>query len=215
MSEGSAMDGHQEVVERFHRLYYDSKVWLRTFWLGVPTQKCPLDLWLYQELLVEMRPGLILETGTANGGSALFLASVCDLLGRGRVVTIDIDDGPVRPRHERITYLHGSSTSPEVLAEVRRLAGRERPPLVILDSDHTRAHVLEELRAYAPLVAPGGLVIVEDTNVNGHPVLPAFGPGPMEAVRDYLRETDAFAIDEGMEKFFMTFNPRGYLRRRR
>ena len=86
--------------------------------------------------------------------------------------------------------------------------------MVILDSDHSRDHVFAELQAYASLVGPGDYLIVEDTNVNGHPVHPDFGPGPTEAVDDFLAENDSFFIDESREKYFMTFNPRGYLRRR-
>ena len=86
--------------------------------------------------------------------------------------------------------------------------------MVVLDSDHSREHVLRELELYAPLVTPGCYLVVEDTNVNGHPVSPGFGPGPMEAVGDYLRTTDDFEVDRGREKFMLTFNPSGYLRRR-
>jgi len=85
---------------------------------------------------------------------------------------------------------------------------------VILDSDHSRDHVLDELRLYAPLVTSGSYVIVEDTNINGHPVLPQFGPGPMEALDEFLRESDEFSIDDQREKFFLTFNPRGFLLKR-
>jgi cephalosporin hydroxylase len=88
-----------------------------------------------------------------------------------------------------------------------------RAPLVILDSNHERDHVLEELRIYTPLVTPGSFVIVEDTNVNGHPVSPDFGPGPMEAVREFLRSSDDFSVDWRREKFFLTFNPGGYFQR--
>jgi cephalosporin hydroxylase len=197
------------VTDAFHRLYYDTAVWKDTHWLGVPTQKCPLDLWIYQEILYEQRPDLIIETGTAHGGSALYLACVCDQLGRG-----EIDPIESRPEHPRITYVTGSSTAPEVVAEVERLAeGRERV-LVILDSDHARDHVLEELRIYSSLVSPGSYLVVEDTNVNGHPVFREHGPGPMEAVELFLAETDEFEVDAAREKFFLTFNPRGFLRKK-
>ena len=86
--------------------------------------------------------------------------------------------------------------------------------MVVLDSDHHRDHVLAELRTYSALVTPGSYLIVEDTNINGHPVRPEFGPGPMEAVDEFLRESPDFAIDPEREKFFLTFNPRGFLRRR-
>jgi cephalosporin hydroxylase len=206
--------GEPGVTEAFHRLYYDTAVWKDTYWLGVRAQKCPLDLWIYQELLHELRPDLIVETGTAHGGSALYLASVCELLGRGEIVTVDIHPIEGRPDHPRITYVSGSSTANDVVEHVTGLAeGRERV-LVILDSDHSRDHVLDELRIYGPLVSPGSYLVVEDTNVNGHPVLPEHGPGPMEAVEEFLAETDGFEIDVAREKFFLTFNPRGFLRKR-
>jgi cephalosporin hydroxylase len=202
-------------VWAFHRLYYNSgsTTWSNTYWLGTQTQKCPLDLWIYQELLHELRPAAIVETGTASGGSALFLASVCDLLGEGEVVTVDIARGE-RPSHPRVTYLSGSSTAPESVARVREFIGEKAPVLIILDSDHSYAHVLDELRLYSPLVTSGSYLVVEDTNVNGHPVDPNHGPGPMEAVRDFLREANEFTVDESREKFLLTFNPRGFLRRR-
>jgi cephalosporin hydroxylase len=86
--------------------------------------------------------------------------------------------------------------------------------LVILDSDHSREHVLDELRLYAGLVTPGSYLVVEDTNVNGHPVFAEHGPGPMEALEAFLAETDEFEVDATREKFFLTFNPRGFLRKR-
>jgi cephalosporin hydroxylase len=209
-----------EIVDQFHKLYYDASVfdgtWQDTRWLGVGTRKCPFDLWIYQEMLYELRPDVIVECGTLNGGSALYFASICDLLGNGQVVTIDIEERPGRPEHDRVTYLVGSSTAPEIVERVRELiaaSGAERV-LVILDSDHSRDHVLAELRAYAGLVTPGSYIVVEDTNVNGHPVEPDFGPGPMEALHEFLRETRDFEIDSAREKFYLTFNPRGYLRRR-
>jgi cephalosporin hydroxylase len=208
-----------DVVARFHELYYNSwesgGTWNNTSWFGVKTQKCPLDMWIYQEILHTQHPELIVETGTANGGSALFLAMMCDLLGSGEIVTIDIEERPGRPTHPRIRYLHGSSTAPEVVEQVRGLAKGRKGVLVILDSDHSKKHVLGELRAYADLVTPGGYLIVEDTNVNGHPVVPAFGPGPFEAVEEFLSGRQDFEIDKACEKYFMTFNPSGYLRKKR
>jgi cephalosporin hydroxylase len=202
------------VTEAFHRLYYDTAVWKDTYWLGVRTQKCPLDLWVYQEILHEVKPDLVIETGTAHGGSAYYLASLMDLIGRGEIVTIDIYPLAGRPEHARITYVTGSSTAHEVVQEVERLAEGHERVLVILDSDHSRDHVLDELRIYNRFVTPGSYLIVEDTNVNGHPVLPEHGPGPMEALDDFLAETDALEVDVSREKFFMTFNPRGFLRKR-
>jgi cephalosporin hydroxylase len=205
----------KDVVRAFHQLYYDSRetIWFNTRWLGVRAQKCPLDLWSYQEILHEVGPDLIIETGTAEGGSGLFLASMCDLLGRGSVVTIDVLHDPSRPRHPRLTYLQGSSTDPAIVEQARRRAGRSDTVLVILDSDHSKEHVRAEMRAYADLVSVGSYLIVEDTNINAHPVLPDFGPGPWEAVEEFLKERPDFAVDPDREKFLLTFNPMGYLRR--
>jgi cephalosporin hydroxylase len=179
----------------------------------VETWKCPLDLWVYQEIMFERRPDVVVECGTAAGGSALFLASVCDLLGHGRVVSVDVEARAGRPAHPRIKYVLGSSVAPQVVGEVRAEVDGARRVMVILDSDHRREHVLGELGAYAGMVTPGDYLIVEDTNVNGHPVLHHFGPGPMEAVAEFLNGRDDFVADREREKFFLTFNPRGYLRR--
>lgn len=211
----AALDDPAAVVDSFHRLYYDSEVFARTSWLGVSALKCPLDLWIYQEIIHDSRPDVIVECGTASGGSALFLAAICDLVGNGRIITIDIEERPGRPQHPRVTYLHGSSTSPAIVEQVRRAVAEDDRVLVLLDSEHSKDHVLAELRAYSSFVTPGSYVIVEDTNIGGHPVRPDWGPGPTEAVDEFLAENSAFAIDESREKFFLTFNPRGYLRRTR
>lgn len=203
------------ITTRFHRLYYyrRDQTWRNTRWMGTDVLKCPLDLWVYQELLFELRPDWIVETGTAFGGSAAYLAAMCDLLGNGRIVTIDPRVREGRPQHPRITYLAGLSTDPEILARVESMIGPEDRVLVLLDSDHSERNVLEELRAYHGLVTPGSYCVVEDSNVNGHPVAREHGPGPMEAIHAFLRETDAFEIDREREKFFLTFNPSGFLKR--
>jgi cephalosporin hydroxylase len=210
---------HGDVVERFTEAYYEGALFgetrANTRWLGVRTDKCPMDLWIYQELLHELRPGLVVETGTAFGGSALFFASMLDLLGHGKVVTVDVQPQDGRPEHPRIEYVTGSSVDADTFEHVRGRAEGAGTVLVVLDSDHRKEHVLEELRLYAPLVTPGSYLVVEDTILNGHPVSPDFGPGPMEAVEEFLREEPAFTADRGREKLYLTFNPNGYLRRAR
>lgn len=204
----------QQLISDFNRLYYDSNVWKDTTWLGVNAQKSPMDLWAYQEILFSNKPELVIETGTYNGGSALFLASVCDLMGSGKVVSIDIDPKGPLPTHPRITYMSGrSSTDGAVLEEVRRLAADSAGVMVILDSDHSRDHVTAELDLYSPLVTPGQYLVVEDTNINGHPVLAEFGPGPMEAVDAWLPTVSGWIRDVRQERFMVTFNPSGYLLR--
>lgn len=206
-----------EVVRRFHEITY--RHWLergadtlRLSWFGYELAKCPLDLWIYQELLVRTRPDFVIETGTWCGGSALYFAMLFDHLGHGQVVTVDVAVRPNRPEHDRIRYITGSSIDAAIIAQVREAVGSQRA-LVVLDSDHHAAHVYDEIIAFSPLVQTGDYLIVEDTNVNGHPVWPDFGPGPMEAVEKFLSQNDDFVIDRRCERFLMTQYPRGYLKR--
>jgi cephalosporin hydroxylase len=205
-----------DVVRRFHDLYY--RRWqanadtINLSWFGYEVLKCPLDLWMYQELLVRTRPDVVVEAGTWCGGSALYLAMTLDRLGHGSVITVDVEPKPNRPEHPRITYLNGSSTDPNIVLDITKRIGAGSA-MVILDSDHAAAHVYNEIIAYKPLVQVGHYLVVEDTNVNGHPTFPEFGPGPMEAVAKFISQTDEFAIDERCERFLMTLNPKGYLRR--
>jgi cephalosporin hydroxylase len=200
------------IATEFHRLYYETRVWRTTTWLGIPIQKAPTDLWAYQEIVHRVRPGVIVETGTLHGGSANYLASLCQLVGRGRVVSVDIA-AEAQPPHPLVTYVDGSSTAPDVVDQVRRQVDGEDAVLVILDSDHSRSHVLAEMRAYGELVTPGSYLIVEDTNVNGHPVNARHGPGPMEAVDEFLASDSRFRVDDWPARLLLTFNPRGYLLR--
>jgi cephalosporin hydroxylase len=210
-------DDERTVVQQFHDLYYNGpagygNIYNHTTWMGVPCLQCPLDLWIYQEILMDVRPDLVIETGTHRGGSALFLAHMLDLLGGGTVFTIDPVTLEGRPQHPRIHYVLGSSTDAGLIQALLRARPAERR-LVILDADHTQAHVAAELALLVPYVSVGSYVIVEDTNINGHPTYPTFGPGPWEAVEDFLCTHPAFVPDSTREKFLMTFNPRGYLRR--
>jgi cephalosporin hydroxylase len=152
------------------------------------------------------------ETGTWTGGSALCYAMLFDLLGHGEEVTVDVEPRPNRPVHPRIRYLTGSSVDPDVVAQVQKVVGNSRA-LVVLDSNHQADHVYQEMMAYNGCVEVGDYLVVEDTNVNGHPVWPEFGPGPMEAIDKFLSQRDDFVIDRRCERFLMTQYPRGYLRR--
>ena len=206
------------IVDAFHRLSYDGpagegRVHHRTDWMGVPCLKCPMDLWAYQEILAQVRPDLVIETGTHLGGSALFLAHMLELLGKGQVITIDVLERPGRPGHPRLRYVTGSSADAELVESLLEGRPRGETRLVILDSDHSKAHVARELALFAPEVSVGSYLNVEDTNVNGHPVLPDFGPGPHEAVQEFLECCPEFAVDVSREKFLMTFNPGGFLKR--
>jgi cephalosporin hydroxylase len=207
----------QEVIDNFHKLYYTDHretTWQGgTKWMGVKVQKTPLDLWIYQEILYEVRPDLIIETGTLDGGSAYYLAYMCDILGSGKIITVDILHSWNRPFHMRIEYIPGSSVAPEIINYIKCKITLDMTVLVILDSDHSRNHVLKEMEIYSEFVSKGSYLIVEDSNINGNPVFPDFGPGPMEAIDTFLLTNKNFEVDLSREKFMLTFNPRGYLKK--
>ena len=212
----------QQIVEAYHRLYYDKRLWETTTWLGAPCLKSPHDMWIYQEILVRTRPTRIIETGTAWGGSSHFLGCIFDAMYQldaahdGRIVTIDTMTRKNEASHPRVQKIKASSIEPSTIEQVRSLIGPDDRVMLILDSLHNRDHVLAELKAYGDFVTPGCYAIAEDSNINGHPVhtdyAPDSGPGPFEAVMDYLATTDRFAIDRACEKLYMTLNPCGYLR---
>lgn len=211
--------GNRRVILEFGKLFYNQGTvggtWNNTRWLGVKVLKNPLDLWVYQEIIFEIKPDVIIETGTAYGGSALYFASICDLLSKGRVVTIDVNRPPVLIRHKRVVFLHGSSLDLVIFNKVKGEARRAKKTLVILDSDHWKGHVAKELKLYSQLVSVGSYLIVEDTIVNNHPVRPDFGPGPYEAVGEFLKENKNFRVDKTRGKFLISNNPNGFLKRTR
>lgn len=204
----------RSIVDQFHQHWRDTVAGNRVTWMGVECLKNPFDLFVYQQVIHDTRPDVIVECGTAFGGSALFLANMCDLIDHGEVFTIDIQQmGPKSPPgHPRISYIRGSSLSAQTLEYLRgRLAGRKG--LVILDSEHTKEHVLREMEIYREFVPTGGYMIVEDSNINGHPILPHFGPGPMEAITEFVAKHPDWYIDVAREYLLFTYNPSGYLRR--
>jgi cephalosporin hydroxylase len=207
--------------EAYLRWYYDAAVWKKLSYRGVRILKNPLDLWNYQEIIDELGAEWVVETGTRHGGSALFFA---DLLaargGPGLVISVDVDHDSLQispAMHPRLRLLRGDSASAATLATIRSIVPAQRAPLfVILDSDHRAPHVLRELAAYVPLMQAGDYLVVEDSCVNGHPVRPDFGPGPMEAIETYLAANpDQLVPDTGREeKFGCTFAPRGHYRKK-
>ncbi len=186
---------------------------VHNLWLGVPVWKNPLDMWVYEEILYRTKPDVLIEAGTYKGGSALYFASIFQLMGNGRVITIDISPYPDRPQNSRITYLLGSSTSNGVVEQVKNLIHPGERVMVILDSDHHKAHVLNELRLYSPLVSAGCYLMVEDTSFREYPPLGRAFPNPMDAVDEFLKSHREFTPDKGCEKFGVTTFPGGCLQR--
>jgi len=200
----------QAIIDNFHKLWYPRQL---CQWQGVEMMKCPMDLFMYQEILWECKPDLIIECGTWHGGSALYLANLCDIMQHGNVFTIDIERLDGRPIHPRIAYIDGSSVDQNTFKLVSDFSAGYKKVMVILDSDHTEAHVLKELELYSTLVASGQYLIVEDTNIHGHPVRSYLPPGPWEAIEQWLPTQFNFTQDRRRERFLLTFNPGGYLKR--
>jgi cephalosporin hydroxylase len=196
-------------------------------WLGRPIIQLPQDLIAMQEIIWSVQPDLILETGIAHGGSLVFYASMLQLIGRGgRVLGIDVDirehnrqQIEMHPMAKHIDMIQGSSTNAEVVARVYEYASDCKTVLVCLDSNHTHDHVLNELRLYSPLVAPGSYLIVFDTTIDEMPAEyfsgRPWGPGnnPKTAVAEFLNQSDRFEVDRTIEsKIGLTVASGGYLR---
>jgi cephalosporin hydroxylase len=183
-------------------------------WLGQPVWQNVLDLWTIQEALFEIKPALLLETGTNRGGSAMFYANLFDLVGRGRVITCDVEKMHDLS-HPRITFLTGGSTSPEVVNTIgTAVAETDGPVTVILDSDHSQRHVADELEVYAPFVSPGSVMLVQDGVIDTLPMLRADRPGPLPAIHDFLARHPEFRAEpHRSEKFLVSHHPTGWLRR--
>ena len=195
-----------KIIQDFHDLYYESSciggTWKNTYWMGVPTQKCPLDCWVYQELIYNIRPDYIIETGSKVGGSALFFASICDMIGNGKIITVDINGKGKLPEHERISYLWANSVDEATINFINPKV-KDKKVMVILDSDHSKSHVLKELEIYSKFVSVGSYIIVEDTNT----------AEPLEAVFEFIGNSNNFIIDRYCEKFYLSFAPYGFLKR--
>lgn len=208
-------------AEAYHRWYYDTGVWEGVTFLGVPCLKSVSDMWSYQEIIAERRPALIVEFGTRYGGSALYFSTIArQVRADARVLTVDIDDGLIDERlyqDPAIEFLKASSADARVADRIRALRQTYGGPLfAILDSDHRAAHVLEEMLLLRPLLEPGDYLVVEDGNINGHPVLPGWGDGPFEAIERYIAShPEDYEHDRAREaKFGFTFAPAGFLVRK-
>jgi cephalosporin hydroxylase len=201
----------QDLKAEFIEAVWRSGQWHRTKWLGRSTHRAPTDLFAYQELICRVRPEWIVETRTGAGGQALFLASICDLIDHGQVLSIDSYPLGNPPEHSRITYLRGDPTADDVAAQVRDIVGEPPRSLVILGGA-AAPQVFDAFLNYAPLVPVGSYVVVEDTILEGNPVWPGFGSGPAVAAQQIIAARD-FAADPWFERFGLTFNVGGFLKR--
>jgi len=198
-------------------------------WMGRPVIQYPQDILAMQEIIWDVKPDLIIETGIAHGGSLIFYASMLELIGKGEVLGIDIDirehnrrEIENHPMYKRITMFEGSSIDAGVVERVRQFAKNKPTVLVVLDSNHTHEHVLEELKAYSPLVPVDSYVVVFDTIVEYLPVnyLPGhirpwgISNNPLTAVKEFLKINSNFEIDKSINnKLLISVAPDGYLKR--
>jgi cephalosporin hydroxylase len=194
-------------------------------WYGVPIWQFPEDLMIYQEIIMETKPDVIIETGTFFGGLTLYLSTVLDVVNpEGKVLTVDVKTEGTKERFaklplptkdrltERIVVFTGSSTAPEIVQDMIKHIKPGAKVLVILDSAHDKAHVAKELEMYAPLVTPGSYLIVNDT------YLESFAPtweqaGAAAAMRDFLATNKNFEVDKSRDKFIISTAPGGFLKR--
>jgi len=195
-------------------------------WMGRPIIQYPQDMIAMQELIWDIKPDLIIETGIAHGGSLIYYASLMELIGKGEVIGIDIDirehnrrEIEAHPMFKRIQMIQGSAIDEELVAEVARRAEGKETIMVCLDSNHTHDHVLRELELYAPFVTVGSYCVVFDTIVEDMPK-GAYerpwdvGNNPKTAVWEYLQTNDQFEIDHSIDnKLLISVAPEGYLKR--
>jgi len=204
-----------EIADRFGKLFYDQWNSFSRSWMGVKISKYPTDLFLYQRILFELRPDVIIETGTYMGGTSLFLAHMFDILGgKGRVITVDKRDLRGKKDHPRITYITGRSTSLEVLERIKRMIDSRLACMVILDSDHSELMVRRELSRYSKFVTPGQFLIADSTYLNGHPIKSSYGSGPYEAVEWFLARHPDFERVPMDDIYLLSKSPKGYLRKK-
>lgn len=210
-----------DIAAEYHKWYYGTMRQNTTRWMGVTCWKSVSDMWNYQEILAHLRPSLVVEFGSAFGGSAMFFSAVMREIGQPfRVFSVDVTHKNLSERARQdadVEFMESSSTAAVVADRIRELRAEfPGPVFAILDSDHTRDHVLAEMKLLRPLLRAGDYVVVEDANINGHPVMPGFGPGPFEAIEAYEAEfPDDYLHDrEREEKFGFTFATNGFLIRK-
>lgn len=198
-------------------------------WMGRPIIQYPQDMIAMQEIIWDIKPDLIIETGIAHGGSLIFYASLLELIGKGEVLGIDIDirthnkhEIEKHPMFNRISMIQGSSVDKKIVDQVREYAKGKETVLVVLDSNHTHEHVLLELQMYSPFVTKGSYIVVFDTIVENLPqnYIPGMerpwgiGDNPMTAVNTFLNDNNSFEIDSSIDnKILISVAPRGYLHR--
>lgn len=202
-------------LRQWIRYHHKNIVFDQCSWMGVRALKNPLDAWIYQEIIYDVQPDVIVEIGSANGGSTLFFAHLLDCLGKGTVVSIDINRTDYKVSHERIIEVTGDSSSEEVVGKVKDLCSG-KSVLVIHDGGHRKEQVLRDLASYSELVSLNSYFIVEDGVVDLFKPGDGVGQwyeGPLKAVEQFISERSDFIVDIERERYILTYNPKGFLKR--
>ena len=219
-------EGFEILTDLWTRSGWQNKFSYEVTWLGIPIIQLPEDIVMMQELLWKVRPDVVVECGVAHGGALVLYASILELLGKGRVIGIDVEIRKYNrlaieshPLSHRIALIEGNSVADETVDAVRATIVPGDKVLVALDSLHTREHVLRELETYAPLVTPGSYVVVFDGVMAIVADAPNAGSGwekdnPYEAVQDFLTRHEEFELDPLYNRLGATYCPSGFLQRR-
>jgi cephalosporin hydroxylase len=219
-------EGFAALANLWTRSGWQQMISYEVTWLGIPIIQLPEDIVMIQELIWRIRPSIVLECGVAHGGALVLYASLLELLGRGRAIGVDVEIRKYNrlaieshPVSSRITLIEGSSIERDTFDQVTSLIGPTDKVMVMLDSNHTRDHVLAELNLYAPLVTPDSYLIVFDEVMpmvadapNGKPDWEM--DNPLEAVRSFLESHPEFVADPAYERLAVTYCRGGFLRRR-
>lgn len=231
VEENILLQGNNEPLKKTAAAFMDASIRSRYSynftWLGRPIIQYPQDIIAIQEIIYQVQPDLIIETGIAHGGSLILHASICELIGKGEVLGVDID---IREHNKseilnhrmskRISMIQGSSIDETIVKQVAEIAAGKEKVLVILDSNHTHDHVLNEMKWYAPFVTKGSYMLVFDTVVedlandiyDNRPW--GVGDNPKTAVWEFLKTNDDFVIDSAMDdKLLISVAPSGFLKK--
>ncbi len=211
-----AYDRRYRMTLRNWLLYHQKEiVFDQMTWMGTKIWKNPFDIWIYQEIIHEVKPDVIVEIGSRFGGSTKFFANMLDIADHGTVISIDPHRAEYELEHPRVMALTGSSSDPHILAHVEALC-QNKSVLVIQDGDHSKRQVLEDLENYSKFVTLHSYFIVEDGIVDLFHHDDGLGfeaQGPLAAVEAFLADNPAFVVDGDRERYLLTYNPNGYLKR--
>jgi cephalosporin hydroxylase len=207
------MTTFEETCRDYHVFLYNK--FPRSPWRDFAINKNPIDCWKLQEVIWHTKPDLIIETGTESCASAHFFGDLCLLFGFGRVISVDTRPIEDRKPHPLVRYIAGDSVGDKVSEFLHEEIRPGDKVMADLDSDHRKEHVLKELDFYGPLVSPDCYMVVEDGNLNGHPVQETWGSGPLEALIEWCPKHPEFELDKNMEEQFgFTYFPMGWLKKK-